>query len=48
MFWDDIPNAINVFLELEEQVRVLNDAWYAKLLQECRFGILSDARHEKH
>ena len=43
LFWvDGASDSINFFRELTQQKRVLDDPWYSALLDECRFGRLSD------
>ena len=43
LFWGDgASDSFNFFRELTEQKRVLDDPWYSALLEECRFGRLSE------
>jgi len=43
LFWGTNENdSINFFRELHEQKRVVNDPWYSSLLDECRYGCLSE------
>ena len=42
MFWGDDADSINYFVELDEQMRLVDsETWYGRLLQECREGDLS-------
>ena len=42
MFWGDDADSINYFVELGEQMRLVDsETWYGRLLQECREGDLS-------
>ena len=41
LFWSEDSNAINFFKELQVQKR-FDDPWYGALLNECRYGNLSD------
>ena len=41
MFWNSDADALNYFVELTIQKRV-EDPWYSAILEECRYGDLSD------
>ena len=41
MFWNSDADALNYFIELTIQKRV-EDPWYSAILEECRYGHLSD------
>jgi hypothetical protein len=41
MFWGDGEDSLNYFVKLTVQKRA-QDPWHAALLEECRYGALSD------
>ncbi len=43
LFWGDDADAVNHFIELDEQQRLeKSEVWYGQVLSECRFGGLAD------
>ena len=43
LFWGDDADAVNNFIELDEQQRLeKSEVWYGHVLNECRFGGLAD------
>ena len=41
MFWGDVADSINYFVELKQQMRI-EDPWYLVFLNQCRQGDLED------
>ena len=44
MFWNSDADALNYLVELTIQKRV-EDPWYSAILEECRYGNLSDGSY---